>query len=590
MNINLAKKFFLDGLEAFATRKYLEAEMLFNKSLDFAPGRLSTLINLSATLIKLKRFTEAENLALTVIQHDQFSSLAWLNLGLARYEKGKLKESLIAYDESIKINNLDAEAWVNKGITLDDLMHYEEAIASFDKAIEIRPEFAEAWSNRASTLGLICRIRPALASFREAIRLSPDDLIAHSSFLFHQNYLESLSPAYALSEAKLYGKKVSEKSIPKFTKWIVASTPKKLRIGFVSGDLSNHPVGYFLEGLLENIDSSKFELYSFPTRSFEDDLTKRIQPFFKEWSPLFGISDLDAATLINQKGVHILIDLSGHTAHNRLPVFSYKPAPIQVSWLGYFATTGIPEIDYFLGDPNMSPASEGNNFTETLWNLSETWLSSKPPNFEIQVSALPAKKNGFVTFGSFGNLSKMNEVVVKTWSSVLDQVPKSKLFLKSKQFGDFEQIELVMKRFEKFNIYSDRLIIEGPDSRLTYYETYNKVDLIFDTFPYPGGTTSMDALWMGVPVLTLKGDRFLSRLGESIAINSGNPDWIAQGIDDYVNKAVKFATDLELLGQLRSNLRKRVLNSPLFDTSRFAKNFEDALWDMWLNHPQKTHD
>ena len=400
------------------------------------------------------------------------------------------------------------------------------------------------------------------------------------------NCVEKLSTQEALAEAKRFGLKVFERAQPKFTTWKVSAKAEKLRIGFVSGDFSNHPVGYFVEGMLEQLDRSQFEIFAFPTSSTTDDLTHRIKTFFTDWTPICGMSDQAAASLIHQKRIHILIDLSGHTAHNRLAVFSYKPAPIQASWLGYFATTGLPEMDYFLGDPQMSPENEANHFTEAIWNLAETWLCNKPPVHRVSISILPALSNGFLTFGSFGNLAKMNDLVVETWSSVLHRLPKSKLLLKSKQLGDLSQIEEVKSRFKKFNIPVYRLILEGPVSREAYFEAYQRVDIVLDTFPYPGGTTSVDSLWMGVPVLTLKGDRFLSHLGESIAINAGNSDWIAADVSEYANKAVGFASDLDRLAQLRNTLRERVLRSPLYDTTRFAKNFEKALWGMWNQRSQ----
>ncbi len=295
------------------------------------------------------------------------------------------------------------------------------------------------------------------------------------------------------------------------------------------------------------------------------------------------MSDFDAATIINNFDINIdiLIDLSGHTYGNRLSVFSYKPAPVQMSWLGYFATTGLREMDYFLGDPHMLPEGEENHFIENVWRLSESWLCLKPPNFQIEVSVSPLKKNGFCTFGSFGNISKINDQVVEVWASVLSGTPRSKLFIKANQLIDSLVVDDVQKRFEVFGIGSDRLILEGASSRLAYFEAYNEIDLVLDTFPYPGGTTSIDALWMGVPVLTLKGDRFLSHLGESIAINAGNQNWIAKDIEEYITKAVNFSLDSDRHSQSRSSFRDRILKSPLFDTDRFARCFGDALWGMW---------
>lgn len=559
----------------------------YDQAINITPNYAEAWYNRGNALLELTQFESA------LASYDQALNItpdyaeAWYNRGNALLELKQYELALASYDKSISIKPEYVEAWSNRGNALLELKKYEPALASSDKAISIKPDFAEALTNRGNTLNSICRFDLSEASHREAIRINPDFLIAHNNLLFNLNYRESLTPQYALNEAKNYGAKVSKKSVPKFTRWHTPLQTKSLKIGFVSGDLSNHPVGYFIEGLIEHLDPSKFEIYAFPTQSTNDDLTDRIRPYFKEWTPIYGQSDLDAATLIHQQGIQILIDLSGHTANNRLPVFSYKPAPIQVSWLGYFATTGLPEMDYFLGDPHISPANEESHFTETVWNLAETWFCHKPPMIELSVSELPALEKGFLTFGSLGNLSKMNDKVINTWASVLHRVPDSKLLLKSKQLGDQTQIETVRKWFEKVNISADRLILEGPDSRNDYFKTYNRIDFVLDTFPYPGGTTSVDALWMGVPVLTLKGDRFLSRLGVSIAYNAGLSNWVAQETVDYVDKAVQFASDFEQLSQLRSSLRQHVLKTPLFDSSRFAKNFGDALWSMWRQKLKK---
>ncbi len=622
-NLELAKSHFLKGLEFFNQKMYLEAEHSFRSSLSIVPDRESTLINLSATLLKLGKYLESEEISKYALNINNSKYESWLNLGaalrelcqydeaLAAYDKAiglkpdcaeawsnrgnaleelkRYDQALAAYDKAIGLKPDYAEAWYNRGNALEELKQYEQALTSFNRAIGLKPDFAKAWSNRGNVLKDIGRFSDAEASYREAIRLDPEFLSAQSNLLFALNYVEKLGFQGALAEAKSFGLKVSEKALPKFTNWEVPTDTKKLRIGFVSGDLREHPVGYFLEGLLEHLDVSQFELFAFPTTLTSDDLTHRIKPFFNDWTPLYGMSDHAAARLVHQKRIHILIDLSGHTAHNRLAVFSYKPAPVQVSWLGYFATTGLPEMDYFLGDPQMSPANEAYLFTEAIWNLAETWLCLKPPVHTVAVSTLPASKNGFFTFGSCGNLAKMNNKVVETWSSILHRVPSSRLLLKSKQLGDLSQVEEVKSRFLKFDILFERLLLEGPASRETYFKTYQRIDVVLDTFPYPGGTTSIDSLWMGVPVLTLKGDRFLSHLGESIAANAGNSDWIGANINDYIDKAVQFASNLDQLAQLRSKLRGRVLTSPLFDAPRFAENFGKALWGMWISaHKSKS--
>jgi len=660
MNTELAKDYFLKGIQEMNQGLLVEAETSFRRSLEIVPERESTLTNLSAVLLKLKKYEQAQQLALKLVTTNELNHPAWLNLGLARYELHQYPEALTAYDRALAIQPDYAEAWTNRGTalqalqqyelslaaydqalqfkpdladawsnrgsTLHELKQYEQAVASYDKAIcidpqfaqawsnrgnalqelkqyeaslasydkaiSLQPDYAEAWSNRGRALGYMCQFELAEASYRQAIRINPDYLIAQSNLLFALNYLQSSAPEAALLEAQRYGAIVSPKSSPKFTAWNASANTDKLSIGFVSGDFCNHPVGYFLEGLLEQLDPSQFEIYAFATTSVCDELTHRIQPRFKAWIPLYGQSDRDAAAVIHGHAIHILIDLSGHTAHNRLPVFGFKPAPVQATWLGYFATTGLPEMDFLLGDPHLTPASETHHFTETVWTLPETWLCHKPTSGDVSASQLPALRHGWITLGSFGNLSKMNDQVVQTWAAVLQRVPDSQLLLKSMQLADTAQRQALRQRFEQCGIAPNRLILEGPSTRQAYFETYNRVDFVLDTFPYPGGTTSVDALWMGVPVLTLKGDRLLSHLGESIALNAGLGDWIAKDRADYVDKAVEFASDLERLSKERRHLQSSIQTSALFDTARFAKHFGDALWGMWHHRgttKQHTH-
>ena len=564
-----------------------EALASFEKALEINSDNTEALSNRGAVLQELSEYEQSLASFDKAISIKPNYAQAWTNRGNSLQKLDQYELALASHDKAISIEPDYAEAWYNRGNTLQELNQYELALASYDKAISIKPDYAEAWCNRGITLKDIGNFSLAVASYREAIKLDPESLVARSNLLFTLNYIDELTPQFGMNEAKIFGFKVTEKAKPKFTTWNVPAKPEKLRIGFVSGDLRNHPVGYFVEGLFEKLDRSQFQIFAFPTTPIIDDLTKRIKPLFAGWTSIYGMSDQAAATLIHQTGIQVLIDLSGHTAHNRLVVFSYKPAPVQISWLGYFATTGLPEMDYFLGDPQMSPKCEATHFTETVWNMAETWLCRMPPVYMTSVSTLPYLNNGFLTFGSFGNLSKMNNKVIETWSSILNKIPGSKLMLKSGQLVDPWLREEVKSRFQKFEISNERLILDVPGSIESYYEAYKRVDIVLDTFPYPGGTTSLDALWMGVPVLTLKGDRFLSHLGESIAINSGNRDWVASNIEHYISKAVLFSSNPDQLVYLRGALKDRVLKSPLFSTSRFAKNFGDACWGMWNQWSQK---
>jgi predicted O-linked N-acetylglucosamine transferase (SPINDLY family) len=569
------------GNALFDLKKYEEALASYDKSIHIKSDFAEAWSSRGNALLELKQHEEALASYDKAINIKPDYAEAWSNRGIALLELKQYENSLVSYDKAIGFKPDYAEAWSNRGNVFLELRHYRDALASFDKAISIKPDNAEAWSTRGNVLVAIGQFELAEASLRESVRINPNHLVAQSNLLFNLNYFDYSSALGAFKDAECYGKIVSHGSMPKFTAWKTSPFTEKLRVGFVSGDLKNHPVGFFMEGLIDHLDKNQFEIYAFPTTSTNDELTERLKKSFTDWVPIYGKSDIDAAKVIHQNGVHLLFDLSGHTAHNRLPVFSYKPAPVQVSWLGYFATTGLPEMDYFLGDPHLFPTSEDGVFTENRWSLPETWFCQTTPAFKLPVSDLPALNNGFVTFGSFGNLSKVNDRVIRTWALVLKAVPKSMLFIKSNQFKDIEQVKEFQIRFKKFDVSVDRLLLEGPDSLEDYLKSYNKVDFVLDTFPYPGGTTSVNALWMGIPVLTLKGDRFLSHLGESIAINAGLSDWIANDTSEYVDKAVGFASNLKHLNLLRSTLRDSVLSSPLFNSSRFSKHFGDALWGMW---------
>ena len=367
----------------------------------------------------------------------------------------------------------------------------------------------------------------------------------------------------------------------RFADWSCVEKPQRLRIGLVSGDLRNHPVGYFIESLLTQLNPSSVELFAYPTHFIEDELTARIKPHFASWTPLFNKSDQKAARLIHNDGVHILIDLSGHTDHNRLPVFAWKPAPIQISWLGYWATTGVPEIDYLLGDPYVTPYDEANHFTEKIWQLPECIYCLTEPTVALEVEPLPALSTGTITFGCFNNLAKMTNEVVALRAKILKAVPGSKLFLKAKRLGVASGRDAVLERFSCHGITADRLILEGASPRAEYLASYNRMDIALSPFPYGGTTTSAEGLWMGVPVLTKRGDRFMSHVGETIAHNTGLSDWIAADEEEYVAKAVAFSSDLKELAKLRAGLREQILSSPLFNSSRFASHFEKAVWGMW---------
>jgi predicted O-linked N-acetylglucosamine transferase (SPINDLY family) len=253
---------------------------------------------------------------------------------------------------------------------------------------------------------------------------------------------------------------------------------------------------------------------------------------------------------------------------------------VQVSWLGYFATTGMAEMDYLVADAWTLPESESSHFTETIWRLPETRLCFAPPNIDLTVAPLPALSNGYITFGCFNNLTKMNDEVVALWSQILTALPDSKLFLKTKQLNDPSQRQLTLDRYAQHGIAAQRLILEGQDDRATYLQAYSRVDIALDPFPYPGGTTTVEGLWMGVPVLTLTASTFLSRQGAGILMNTGLSGWVANSADDYVVRTIANASDLATLNLLRLNLRQQLAASPMMNGKKFAARFGNALFEM----------
>lgn len=518
---------------------------------------------------------------------------AHLNLGSALEDLGQLDNAVASYLRALEIKPVFFEALVNLGHALEALGQFDHAAANYRRALEINPRSAEAHSNLGNALRDIGKLDLAVASLRQALEIKPDYADAHSNLLFIHGYLSTQTAPILLDEACRFGD-LAALQARRHTEWCnVPESSRCLRVGLVSGDLGNHPVGYFVEGMLAALATNaadQVEIIAYPSFLRDDEVTERLKSNCHGWHSAVGLSDERLAQRIREDGIDILIDLSGHTAHNRLLMFAWKPAPIQVSWLGYFASTGVAAMDYLLADPWTAPEAEEAHFTETIWRLPETYLCFTPPDVDVHVAPLPALKNGHITFGCFNNLVKMNDVVVALWARVLLAVPESRLFLKTKQLGEATLRQSVANRFATHGIDAGRLILEGAAPRADLLAAYQRVDIALDPFPYPGGTTSVEALWMGVPVLTLAGDRFLSHIGESILQNAGLPDWIVADAEDYVARAAAHANDLPCLAMLRNGLRQQVLASPLFDAPRFARHFETALrgmWAQWCNQQQE---
>jgi predicted O-linked N-acetylglucosamine transferase (SPINDLY family) len=563
-------------------RRLSEAESCFRKALALDSGSVEVLDSLGSTLNELGRPAEAEACFRRALALEPGSPGLYNNLGVSLSDQGRAAEAESCFRRALALSPDFAHAHNNLGNALRNQRRLEEAEGCFRRAIALSADFAYAYSNLGTVLIDTGRLQEAESVLRRALALQPDLVDAHSNLLFALNCRSDATPALLLDEARKYGHSVSGLVTRRYVEWHCESRPRRLRVGVVSGDLREHPVGYFLENLLREIGSESIELIAYPTRSGEDALSQRLRGRFAAWRPLAGLPDAAAAARIHADGVHILLDLSGHTEHNRLPMFAWKPAPVQASWLGYCGTTGVQEIDYVIADSWTLPPSAEVAFSEKIWRLPDTYLCFSPPDANVAVSAPPALSTGHVTFGSFNSLTKMTDEVVALWARVLAAVPGSRLFLKARQFREPAMRQGALDRYAVHGIERDRLILEDVlPTRVEHLAAHGRVDIALDPFPYSGITTSAEALWMGVPVLTLAGDRYLSRQGVGLMMNMGLPEWIASDPDDYVGRAVSHAADLQGLAALRASLRERFVTSPVCDAKRFARNFELALEGMW---------
>jgi predicted O-linked N-acetylglucosamine transferase (SPINDLY family) len=573
----------------FYTRRQLpEAEACYRRAIAIAPDYVKAHYNLGNVLRDSSRLAEAETSYQRAVEIDPGYTPAHNNLGAMLMIQARHGEAETCFRSILEFQPLDVMAMNNLGLALKELGQFDEAAASYQNVLAISPDNADAYNN----LGVVQRVQGRLAesdaNYRRALELRPNFTNAHNNLLLGMNYTLCYSPADYLAEARRFGKSVSSLADKPYASWVCTPHPKCLKVGLVSGDLRNHVVGYFLESVLRQFDPARIELIAYPTYHIEDSLTARIRPCFSSWKPIHGLSDEDAANLIHADGIHLLIDLSGHTGHNRLPVFAWKPAPVQASWLGYFATTGVTEIDYILADQTGVPEDHQRYYTETVWYLPDTRMCFTEPRLKTPVSSLPALGNGFITFGCFQFLAKLNNKTLQVWNTILTRLPNAHIRFQHGQLNSSSKREELHRCLQEAGIPPDRVTMHGGLEYSKYLEAYAEVDFVLDTFPFPGGTTTCEALWMGVPTLTLSGSTMIQNQGASLLVAAGLPEWVADNEEDYIRKAVSFASDLPSLATLRRNLRQQVLASPLFDATRFARNLEEALWEMWAQRQRQT--
>ncbi|OGU08486.1 MAG: hypothetical protein A2X82_14850 [Geobacteraceae bacterium GWC2_55_20] len=440
-------------------------------------------------------------------------------------------------------------------------------------------------SSVLTTLGTIQayqgKLDAAIKTYRNTLKLDPSNMKAHSNLLLCMNYNETSSQQAIYRESRIWEKhhfSAKKMNLP------VRLPRSRIRIAYISPDFRRHSVGFFLLPLLENHDRNIFEIYCLSDTKKNDDMTKKMLALVDGWRDISLLTDDEAASVICEVAPDVLIDLAGHTGETiRLGLFTRRLAPVQVTWLGYPNTTGLTSMDYRITDAIADPLGVSDKlYSEQLVRIADCFLCYKPPEDAPEISVLPALTNGYITFGSFNMLPKIQEGTVKAWCQLLNHIPNSKLLLKNHYFRDDATVNRIVERFKKYGITGDRLIIKpsDPDTK-THLAQYGNIDVALDTFPYNGTTTTCEALWMGVPVITLSGGRHSCRVGESLLAAVGMSCNTANSVEEYLEKAVSIASKLDALSHLRSCLRMKMKDSVLCSAKSYARKFEAVLNTIW---------
>lgn len=575
----------------------------FQRALALKPDFAAACEGLGGALRELGRLDAAAEALSAATRLDPRCASAYNNLGVVLKDLGRAAAAIAAYEQAIALEPELAEAHNNLGIVLKEQGRLEEAIRHLNQASALKPGYAEACNNLGLVLEIQGKVEEAIAAYRQAIALNPAFSRAHSNVLFALNYLPRLDAGEIFCEhlrwAKTYADPLGATIMPHAND----RTPgRPLRIGYVSPDFRKHPVAYFIESVLARHDAGQFEITCYSDVSAPDEVTGRLRrlahttphvlqhvadrsPFSgHRWRDIHGLTDGQASELVRQDGIDILIDLAGHTDRNRLLLFARKPAPVQASWIGYFNTSGLAAMDYFISDRYSSPEGLPQHFTEQLIRLPHSRFCYLPPDYAPAVVDPPAAADGRITFGCFNNLAKINADVVALWAEILSALPDSRLLLKSLALNDESTCQRHRDLFSAHGITPDRIALSGHSPHAEMLAQYGRVDIALDPFPFTGGLTTCEALWMGVPVVTLAGETLVSRQSASLLTNLGKTEWVAESPRQYAETALRLAADPAGLGRLRRGLRAQMAASPVCDARAFTLELESAyrkIWQAW---------
>lgn len=554
-----------------------------------SPGLVCS--NLGCLLLDMKRRSEAAACFRRAVAVAPDCAEAYFNLGHILRDDGDPAGMAAAYRAALRHKPDLAEAHNNLGLYLKDQGDLEGAVASFNAAIHARPSFGPAYANLGEALKEQGRIPEAVTVLQKGLAADPGCVAMHSNLLFAINYADAL-PAQTIFRAHVHwAQRHADPLTPVDKRHANDRNPdRRLRVGFVSPDFNTHSVSFFFAPLLRELDRRETEVFCYAEEAVVDITTERLRTLADHWRPIRDLDDDATAALIETDRIDILVDLAGHTANNRLLMLARKPAPVQASWLGYPNTTGMLAVDFRLTDAVAEPpAGPATPARETPVILPNGFHCYEPPFFAPPCDPPPFLRNGYVTFGSFNNLAKVTPETIRVWAALLNRVPNARLLLKGAGFAHPSTRQYFQALFARHGVAADRLdLLARIGSASDHLRAYGRIDIALDPFPYNGTTTTCEALWMGAPVIVLRGDRHVARVGASLLTQCGLPELIAGDETAYLDMAVALAGDSARLAALRDRLREQMRTSALCDAPGFARAMERALRLMWRTWLERT--
>lgn len=570
------------GVLCCQTGRREQAIRWLERAVSLRPAKAAYHNNLGLALQAAGKTEPAKEAFRRALQLEPRYPEAHNNLGNLLLNLGCTEEAITHYRRALELRPGYAHAANNLGNALRHARRPSDAEAAYREAIRLDPAYAEAYTNLGGLLGGQARLAEALDCFRHALEIRPQDPHAHSALLMHLHYDPSQTPEAIFAEHLNWRcRHAAHLEAAAYAHRNQGVPERRLRLGYVSPDFRRHAVAFFLEPILESHDRTQFEVFCYSDVVAPDAVTDRLAGLADHWRPVCGLSDEALAELVREDRIDILVDLAGHTAQNRLLAFARKPAPIQVNWLGYPNTTGLRTMDYRITDARADPPGWNEHLhTERLARLPEVFLCYRPPGEAPEPGELD--KAGEICFGAAHSMAKLNPPLLGLWARLLARVPRSRLLLKAPALADCATRERTLTMLEQAGIARGRVELASPtESFRDHLAFYQRIGVALDAFPYHGTTTTCEALWMGVPVVSLAGRAHVSRVGSSLLAAVGLAELVADTPEAYVETAAALAADAARLAEMRKQLRARVAEGPLGDAARFTRRLEAAYREMW---------